>query len=508
MWLDRRRFLALVAQIGALAAAPARAADRTRLDARWIHRETRNTRSRAIGSALQAFAATAPPAKSYAGRERIALRRAEWRDAPPLLELLRAGEPPARDPSFAELGRILHLANGVTAVRGSGPDATRLRAAPSAGALYSNELYVAVERVTDLEPGLFFYDVLGDALITLRRGSQRTALADALGPSIGQPAAVAVLHTNVFGRYTARYAARGYRYALIDTGHVAENLELAALATGIPAQRVLRFQDDALHALLDVDGREEAVCAVTLLGAAPALGSRSLVERQTLAAPAGGRAIERFHDATKLVGAPPHAAEAIDCASAFARAVALAPLASARRAPAASVDRAILGRRSANGFADASIAPDELRLVADAALSRSRAALGWLSLLVMIHRVREVPSGLHAYDAASGALSLLRSGDLRGALASACLGQELAAEAAAAFFVVGDLDAIQARCGARGYRDALVESGRIAERVYLAAGALALRARNLAAFTDDELNELLGIANGPRAALHLTVIGA
>jgi SagB-type dehydrogenase family enzyme len=507
MWLDRRRFLALAAQLGMLAAG-SRAATPPRLDAAWIHRETRNTRSGMVGSALRALAATTPPAKSYAGRERIALRRADWRDAPPLVQLLRAGEPPARDPSFAELGRILHLANGVTGVRGSGSEATQLRAAPSAGALYSNELYVAVERVPGLEPGLFFYDVLGDALVALRRGSQRARLAEALGASLGQ-SPVIVLHTNVFGRYVARYAARGYRYALIDTGHVAENLELAALATGIPAQRVVRFEDDALHALLDVDGREEAVCAVTLLGAPPAVSSRRLVERQTLGAPAeGDPTIVRFHDATKLVPAASDGAGAIDCAATFARVVALAAPASARLAPAASVDAAILARRSAAGFADAPIAADELRLVADAAVSRSGGALELLSLLVMVHRVRDVRTGLHAHDAASGALSLLRPGDASAALERACLGQELAAQAAAAFFVVGDLAAIDARCGARGYRDALVESGRIAERIYLAAGALGLQARNLAAFTDDELNELLGIADGSRVALHLTVVGA
>ncbi|NQZ60046.1 MAG: hypothetical protein HRT88_21555 [Lentisphaeraceae bacterium] len=46
------------------------------------------------------------------------------------------------------------------------------------------------------------------------------------GTSVADAAAV-VLLTNVFGRYTSRYANRGYRYALIDTGHIGENLRLA-----------------------------------------------------------------------------------------------------------------------------------------------------------------------------------------------------------------------------------------------------------------------------------------
>ena len=44
-------------------------------------------------------------------------------------------------------------------------------------------------------------------------------------------AAAAVLLTNVFGRYARRYANRGYRYALIDSGHIGENLRLIATPT-------------------------------------------------------------------------------------------------------------------------------------------------------------------------------------------------------------------------------------------------------------------------------------
>ena len=38
----------------------------------------------------------------------------------------------------------------------------------------------------------------------------------------------AILLSNVFERYSWKYANRGYRYALIDSGHIGENLRLAA----------------------------------------------------------------------------------------------------------------------------------------------------------------------------------------------------------------------------------------------------------------------------------------
>ena len=61
--------------------------------------------------------------------------------------------------------------------------------------------------------------------------------------------------------------------------------------------------------------------------------------------------------------------------------------------------------------------------------------------------------------------------------------------------------------GDRAYRDLLVEAGAIGQRVYLAAEALGLAARNLAAFWDDELNALLAISPPGRAVLHLTLLG-
>ena len=61
--------------------------------------------------------------------------------------------------------------------------------------------------------------------------------------------------------------------------------------------------------------------------------------------------------------------------------------------------------------------------------------------------------------------------------------------------------------GDRGYRDLLIEAGGIGQRIYLAAEAAGLAARNLAAFRDDALNRLLDLDGGEHAVLHLTLAG-
>ena len=94
-----------------------------------------------------------------------------------------------------------------------------------------------------------------------------------------------------------------------------------------------------------------------------------------------------------------------------------------------------------------------------------------------------------------------------GPLERACLYQDKAASAAVAFLVVGEIEAARKRAGDRSYRDLLLGAGALAERIYLGAEAIDLGARNLAAFFDDPLNELVKLDGQGRAVVHLTVLG-
>ena len=73
--------------------------------------------------------------------------------------------------------------------------------------------------------------------------------------------------------------------------------------------------------------------------------------------------------------------------------------------------------------------------------------------------------------------------------------------------MVADLERASA-AGDRAYRDLLVEAGAVAQRLYLAAEANGLAARDLAAFYDDDLNALPGVDGKREAGVHLTMVGA
>jgi SagB-type dehydrogenase family enzyme len=515
METDRRGFFRIVGAGFALLAAadPRESGERT---VREIQRATRNTRLGAWGIRLPRLGPPPPPFKPYPGVPRIALDPVESTPGLGLGETARDYRVASgfqRQPlSLPQLGRLLYFTNGVTGRWQGEWRELLLRAAPSAGALYAGEVYVIAERVRGLPSGLYYYGVKRHELMRLRSGPLLAEVMRAVErPGTLEDAPAVVLLTNVFERYTRRYANRGYRYALIDTGHIGENLRLGAASAGLGDVSPLRFQDDLLNELLGVDGREEAVCAVHALGlpsgpgALPAPVVRRLAE--------GGRArglrgeIERYHQVTKLIPAQ-RSEDASTPPGPVAPAGAGISLPAPGAAGGIAVEEAIRRRRSAATFEKAWLELDALSAVlatvqGNPALVRKTG----VDLLVVAHRVKGLDPGLYRYQGRGHRLVALREGDLSRAMVRACLGQEKAGTAALGFLMVGRLREAAAAGGGRSYRDLLLESGAIGQRIYLAAEAQGLAARNLAAFVDDDLNELMGLDGFREAAIHLTMFG-
>lgn len=550
MRVDRRGFFRIAGTALGLAWAgppPARAG----MSALEIHRATRNTLLGALKEQLPDLSGELPPFKSYPDAEPVALPEPETEPARPLTEALRAYAPaPGFEPepvSLEQVSRLLHSANGVTGSHRFDSTSTRLRAAPSAGALYAGEVYLVAQRVKGLPPGVYYYSVLQHRLLRLRAGSFEQELGRAVErPGAIEGAAAAVLLTNVFRRYTQRYGHRGYRYTLVDSGHIGENLRLSAVSAGLGEAGWLRFHDGRLDALLGIDGRSEAVCALHALGrprgdAGEARQVRRLVEKQRAGAgvpDALDSAPARYHGATKLVaaGPAPDAATPPDTSSerrptdtnpersrrAGSAARTVSALASADPAspesvtalpladplPDTAVEAAIRERRSALWFEPQAIALQQLALVAEAAAGHPalRRTPG-VDLYFAAHHVAGLARGLYRFDPEGRRAGLLREADLREELTEACLRQEKVGVAAVAFFMIAHLEEAADRAGARSYRDLLLEAGGIGQRIYLAAEAAGLAARNLAAFLDDGLNALLGLDGRTRAVVHLTVLG-
>jgi SagB-type dehydrogenase family enzyme len=141
------------------------------------------------------------------------------------------------------------------------------RTSPSAGALYPIETYVAVNNVEGVERGLYHYDIEGHGLEELKLGDFGGALAQAaLGQVMLEEAQVVFVWTAIFARSKWKYRQRAYRYVYLDAGHIAGNLALSATSIGLGTCQVGAFFDDEANSIVGVDGVEESVIYLSVVG--------------------------------------------------------------------------------------------------------------------------------------------------------------------------------------------------------------------------------------------------
>jgi len=161
--------------------------------------------------------------------------------------------------SRADLATILDAAYG-----GRGDDR---RTVPSGGALYPLELYAAVRHVDEVERGVYRYDSELHALEECEQRDPWPAL-EAACPLRGllRGGAVALLVLAVFGRTRFKYGQRGYRFALLEAGHLVQNAVLAAAALDLPALPLGGYYDGQVDELVGADGLEESVVYGVVLG--------------------------------------------------------------------------------------------------------------------------------------------------------------------------------------------------------------------------------------------------
>jgi SagB-type dehydrogenase family enzyme len=151
----------------------------------------------------------------------------------------------ARPLTEVELGQLLWAAQGITDPRG-------YRTAPSAGALYPLEVYVATA------DGLFHYEVDSHGLTVAGGTDLRPALYEAAlhQEPVRQAAAVFVIAA-VYERTAVKYGAeRSPRYVHLEAGHAAQNLLLQAVALGLGAVPIGAFDDSGVQRALGLPAGE------------------------------------------------------------------------------------------------------------------------------------------------------------------------------------------------------------------------------------------------------------
>src|SRR5262249_7012191 len=142
------------------------------------------------------------------------------------------------------------------------------------GNLGSVEIYPVIMNVAEVEPGIYHFDSVTHDLARLRGGQFATWLRERVFLQVEfSEAAAALILTAAIGRLTAKYGIRAYRLALLDVGHVSENIYLVSTGIGLEVCATAGFIDDELDSALGLDGLDDAALLVVLVGPGHASGS-------------------------------------------------------------------------------------------------------------------------------------------------------------------------------------------------------------------------------------------
>ena len=188
----------------------------------------------------QAGFAQPPMDKGYVGAKQIALPKDYEKvirnnNFLSVIESRSSRRNYSTDPlNLTELSFLLWATQGVKMVIGKKNKAT-LRTVPSAGARHPLETYLFINYVEGLEAGLYHYLALEHKLEYLgSMNNQIDRVTEAYsGQSFVGASAVTFVWTAIPYRTEWRYATKAQKYALLDAGHVAQNLYLACEAIGL-----------------------------------------------------------------------------------------------------------------------------------------------------------------------------------------------------------------------------------------------------------------------------------
>ena len=165
-----------------------------------------------------------------------------------------------------ELSFLLWATQGVKDIRGK--VYATLRTVPCGGARHEFETYLIVRNVAGLKPGRYHYLPMEHALEFLGGIEDICgAIIESLDDQKWAAKAAVVFYWSMTAyRAEWRYGIYAHRVALIDAGHVGQNLYLACTGLGLGTCGIGAFSHDRTCELFGLDGDEEYVVYTAPVG--------------------------------------------------------------------------------------------------------------------------------------------------------------------------------------------------------------------------------------------------
>jgi SagB-type dehydrogenase family enzyme len=428
-------------------------------------------------------------------------------------------------PLDLEMPSLLLLLSNTHTARASSPEGDFFfRSAASAGALYPTEIYVATRGIKGIDDGLYHFAIQNHSLDPLRKG-------DVLGLAQGKGSHLTFFLTAIFFRSAWKYRARAYRYHLLDTGHVAENLILALKASNLPYSVTYDFDDGEVNRLLGLDDQKEVALAmidvpggkgIPLHNAEPIapfpepLREPSRVSAKETDYPA----IREIHKAgMRRAESPSTALRVCDREQRVCGEKEMinelgitpktwVPLDTTGSWPEIlDYPDAMFRRRSRRNFVKKALSKQGMNALlrsmcrSDGSPYDQSVAVGFL-----VGQAEEMEPGFYLLDGKKESWASVASGQFMARSTSICLDQAWLVNAGVHFLFLANLEVLEKTWGPRGYRYAMLTAGRLGQRLYVAAEAMGMGCCGIGALYDGEAMEMLGLNQSSRL-LYLVAVG-
>ncbi len=169
--------------------------------------------------------------------------------------------------TLAELSTTLYFGAGMRGKldeKGNPTDPGRFY--PSGGSRNPLETYIIAKQADDLTPGVYHYNILRHSLEYLAPLPETQDLNEALLYPWSHAAPVLLVISSIWDRVVPKYQDFGYQIALIEAGHLAQNLILTSVALGISSCPFVGFTKEKINEFLDLhyDDRESAIYMLSM----------------------------------------------------------------------------------------------------------------------------------------------------------------------------------------------------------------------------------------------------
>lgn len=479
-------------------------------NATHYHWATKHVRHRIPGHFLD-FSMYPVPYKTYEYFSTVELEKG-WPEPDARLFDVISSKPEPEDNRPAvtadRLAGILYYAYGVTKGQtGRGLDFYS-RTIPSAGGLYPCHLYVSVSGIEGIETGLYYCDMIHQYLGLIQKGFSAVNDKDT--------GSLYFFITAEFYNSAWKYRDRAFRYMLLDTGHLLQNLIFSLKLFGCSAPAQKNIPDQKIIEYLNLDTEYEVPLAMVIpdknSGLIPLKGVPARQLDWQAKTPSHKRLYDTFCDTLdKASGKPDGMAD---------ETVAFAPHLPSFRIAERSADlpdppfsRAVLQRRSKRNYKagelDQQIFFQLVDVIKDMCFNEPTSRNGSGRLLdigVTCQDVTGMPDGFYQVDTAAGRMILIQEGGFHKPLAQVCLDQAWISRSKVNVMFFSDIERVDKLFGPKGYRLSSIQAGRAGQNLYLAAAGMGIGCCGIGAFYDDEVQDLFPFIKG-RALIYLITCG-